>query len=148
MSGRVFVGMVALVLASTGVGGSARPDEADRSFAMSAVGQVAARANARMAAMIADGRLRVARVHHDSMVEGRVHERLAQHYAGLPVFGAEVVRQIGNGEVHSVFGRTYEGIDVSTEARISAPDASHLAVTIVGPAAAAFEVPTLGILPS
>jgi bacillolysin len=148
MSGRVFIGMVALVLASTGAGGSARPDEADRSLALSAMGQVAARAHARIAAMIADGRLRVARVHHDSMIQGRVHERLAQRHAGLPVFGAEVVRQIENGQVHSVFGRTYEGIRVSTNARLSAVDASHLAVAVVGPAAAASESPTLGILPA
>jgi thermolysin len=140
--------MVALVLASTGAGGSARPDEADRSFAMSAMGQVAERTNGRIAAMIADGRLRVARVHQDTMLAGRVHERFAQRYADLPVFGAQVVRQVENGQVHSVFGRTYEGVRVSTDARISAADASHLAVETVGPAAAAFENPTLGILPS
>src|SRR5687768_6169422 len=129
MTGRVFVGMVAVVLASIGAGGSAHRDEAERTFALSAAGQPAARANTRIAAMIADGRLRVARVHQDTMVAGRVHERLAQHHEGLPVSGAEVVRQLENGQVHTVFGATYQGIQVSTEARVSAADASHLAIT-------------------
>jgi thermolysin len=47
------------------------------------------------------------------MLPGRTHERLAQMHRGVPVFGAEVVRQSDAAGTLSVFGTLYEDIDVA-----------------------------------
>ena len=46
-----------------------------------------------------DGRLDIGRVDEDTMLPDRTHERLVQRYNGLPVFGAQVVRQLSGSTV-------------------------------------------------
>jgi Zn-dependent metalloprotease len=51
-----------------------------------------------------DGGLRLLSTQPDTLVAGRVHERLQQHYGGVPVYGGDVARQTANGETVSLFG--------------------------------------------
>jgi len=97
--------------------------------------------------MVAEGQLRTARLQDDTMAPGRVHERLAQHHAGVPVFGAELVRQIDGGTVRTISGRVFEGIAIEPSPAVPAPEALRLAAGIAGDGAAAFEAAQLGVLP-
>ena len=58
----------------------------------------------RISSMLRDGRLDIGRVDEDTMLPGRTHERLVQRFNGLPVFGAEVVRQLSGSTVETIFG--------------------------------------------
>ena len=145
MTARPYVLVAALVLAATAAG-HARQRSAVRTLAMTASGPAVVTANARVDAMVGEGRLEVARVQQDTMVPGRVHERLAQRHGGLPIFGSQVARQIEGGRVRTVFGRTYEAIDAGTDAAVAPDDAVRLALS-VSEGSVAFERPTLGILP-
>ena len=49
--------------------------------------------DARIARMLHAGELRARQVREDRMLTGRIHERLRQMHAGVPVWGGEVVRQ-------------------------------------------------------
>ena len=104
----VTLSVAALVLAAGAVGVARQPVVHTRSLAADAA------PGARLAALIEHGRLRMTRLHFDTMVPGRVHERLAQLHEGLPVFGSGVVRQIDGGFVRTAFGHVYEDIGIPT----------------------------------
>jgi bacillolysin len=72
--------------------------------------------------MLASGDLRVRLVREDTMIPGRRHERLAQFYRGVPVFGGELIRQSDASGTLSVFGRLYEGIDLDVTPRLGPRD--------------------------
>jgi bacillolysin len=72
--------------------------------------------------MLASGDLRVRLVREDTMIPGRRHERLAQFYRGVPVFGGELIRQSDASGTLSVFGRLYEGIDLDATPRLGPRD--------------------------
>src|SRR3970040_1509571 len=95
---------IAVLLLVTGAAAVARQEPSLRTMSLTATGPAAWSANTRLDALIGEGGLQRTRVHEDTMVPGRVHERLAQRHEGLPVFGSGVVRQLENGSVHSVFG--------------------------------------------
>ena len=57
---------------------------------MLGTGQSLATWDARVAAMLRNGQLDIARVQDDTMIAGRTHERLAQRHEGMPVFGGEI----------------------------------------------------------
>src|SRR6516165_10577401 len=59
----------------------------------------------------------------DTMIPGRRHERLAQRYQGVPVWGGELVRQSDAAGTLTVFGTFYEGIDIGTTPTLRAEDA-------------------------
>lgn len=61
-----------------------------------------------------DDTLRLRQERSDSLVRGRVHERLDQYYKGVRVFGGDVARQLDGGVTVSIFGTLYRGIDVDT----------------------------------
>jgi Zn-dependent metalloprotease len=64
--------------------------------------------------MIKAGELRTKQMQQDTVLPGRRHERLVQLHNGVPVWGAEVVRQVdARGSVVSVFG-TYTRASPST----------------------------------
>ena len=65
------------------------------------------------------GDLVVFQVEADPLLPGRTYERLAQHYRGVPVYGADVTRQIDGGLTRSVFGVLYEDIDLETTPAVS-----------------------------
>ena len=55
--------------------------------------------------------------------QGRTHDYLAQHYAGIPVHSGGVSRQLDrSGVTVSLFGTLHQGIDVDTSPALSAPE--------------------------
>ena len=65
------------------------------------------------------GNLEVFQVETDPLLPDRVYERLAQYHLGVPVYGADVARQIVGGRTRSVFGVLYEDIDLETTPAVS-----------------------------
>ena len=137
----------AALAASAGLAVTARQASDYQTQSFAAWGPAAGAASLRVEAMLADGRLQAGRLQEDTMVPGRVHERLVQHHQGVPVFASEVVRQIDGGGVRTVFGRTFEGIAVDTSPAVPAVEAGRLAADAIGGTAAAFEPAQLGVLP-
>src|SRR5258706_15245122 len=83
-----------LISGSRLTGQSQGPAEHGRSFAVHAAGAALPAELARMDAMLRAGDLDIASSQEDTMIAGRVHERLKQMYKGLPVFGSGLMRQI------------------------------------------------------
>ena len=84
----------------------------------------------------------------DASLEGRTHEYLAQHYAGIPVFGAGVSRQLDAGGVTvSLFGTVYPEIDVNITPALSGAEVAALLEEMHGGEVLAGGQPLLGILP-
>jgi len=74
----------------------------------------------RIVRMLREGALWIRQTREDTLLPGRTHERLAQLHRGVPVFGGELVRQVGPaGEAVSVFGTLYEGIDLDVAPLLS-----------------------------
>lgn len=97
--------------------------------------------------MLRDGTLDIGAVQEDTMIDGRVHERLNQMYEGLPVFGGQVIRQLAARSVISVSGGVYDGIDISTGAALTSDEAADRARAAAGPAAIVSKGAVLGVLP-
>ena len=102
----------------------------------------------RISSMLRDGRLDIGRVDEDTMLPGRTHERLVQRFNGLPVFGAEVVRQLSGSTVETIFGTVYDDVSAPTAASVTAEQAAAAAAAAVSQRAHAAQPPVLGILPS
>ena len=84
----------------------------------------------------------------DTSLEGRAHEYLAQHYAGIPVYGGGVSRQTDrSGVTVSLFGALYPGIDVETTSVLSGAAVAALLEGMHGGEFVAHRQPPLGILP-
>src|SRR5262245_58880736 len=75
--------------------------------------------SSRVEALVASRSLQVRQVREDTMIPGRRHERLAQLYRGVPVFGAELVRQSDAAGALTVFGTLHEGIELDVVPRLS-----------------------------
>ena len=69
--------------------------------------------------LIRAGNPEVLRVDTDPLLPGRTYERLAQSYDGVPVYGADITRQMDGGRTRSVFGVVYEDIDLETTPTVS-----------------------------
>jgi thermolysin len=97
-------------------------------------------------ALLLAGELRPRLVQEDTVLPGRRHQRLAQSYKGVPVWGAEVVRQIdGQGRVVSIYGTYHANIALDTTPATGAEQArAAVAATGARPTAGA---PSLVILP-
>jgi thermolysin len=83
-------------------------------------------------AMVAAGRLRLHRTQLDGQIPGRTHERLNQYHEGVRVFGGQLVWQKDGGQVLSITGSLYEGVQVETSASLGADDAARLALSTAG----------------
>ena len=84
----------------------------------------------------------------DRSSAGRTHEYLAQYFAGVPVFGGGVSRQLDAGGVTvSLFGTLHEDIDVDTGTVLSGAEVAALLEEMHGGATLAEREPPLGILP-
>ena len=84
----------------------------------------------------------------DASLEGRTHEYLGQHYAGVPVFGGGVSRQFdAAGVTASLFGTLYPEIDMSTAPALSGAEVAALLEGMHGGEVLAGGQPLLGILP-
>lgn len=118
------------------------------SLAVEATGNTLGAWPGRVDAMLRDGSMVVGRQQPDTMLGGRLHERLAQQHAGLPVFGGQLVRQRVGATVVSIAGRLFESVDVpSTSPSITPGDAASLASADAGARAVAGPA-QLGILPT
>jgi bacillolysin len=123
------------------------PVENGRSFALAASDQALPEALARVDAMLTAGDLGLTTLHDDTMIAGRLLERLGQFHNGLPVFGGQILRQMDGRTIVSVTGRLYEAFDVDVTASISSQRANELAVAAAGAGANVRGETVLGILP-
>jgi thermolysin len=128
-------------------GQSSASVEHGRSFALAAAEDVLAGALDRVGAMLGAGELDIAVIQPDTMMGGRAVERLSQVYEGLPVFGAQVIRQMDGRSIISVTGRLYEPVEIDVVPAISAASATEAALAAIGPGAQVHGEVTLGILP-
>jgi bacillolysin len=97
--------------------------------------------------MTAAGTLRVSKTRPDTLLDGRMHERLDQYYGGVRVLGAQLVRQTEGGRGVSVFGSVYTDITVDTEASLTREQAVAKAVALTGGEAMPGREPELLVLP-
>lgn len=74
----------------------------------------------RIGALEARGELRVRATMDDTMIAGRTHTRFRQLHRGVPVWGAEVVRQSDEAGALTAFGNLYEGIKIESRPTLSA----------------------------
>ena len=89
----------------------------------------------------------VSRVHEPSL-EGRTHEYLAQHHAGIRVHNGGVSRQLDrSGATVSLFGTLHEGLAVDTTPALSAAEVVALLEQMHGGGVLAGGLPRLTILP-
>src|SRR5207237_599420 len=78
--------------------------------------------------LVTIGSLDLSTVQTDTLIPGRTHERLAQRYEGLPIFGGELVRQLDGRAVISIFGRLYDDVSLATVTpELSGSDAADIA---------------------
>jgi bacillolysin len=78
------------------------------------------------------GTLRLASTRADALLEGRSHERFEQYYQGVRVFGAQLVRQVNDGQAVSVFGTYHPAITIDTRATLSEDEALKRAAALTG----------------
>ena len=84
----------------------------------------------------------------DPSIEGRTHEYLAQHHAGIPVYGGGVSRQLdAAGVTVSLFGTLHQGVDVNITPALSGAEVAVLLEEMHGGEVLAGGQPSLGILP-
>ena len=93
------------------------------------------------------GELRARKTEPDTMIPGRLHERLDRYYKGVPVFGADVARQVRNGETLSLYGGIYPGIDLDVSPTISPEAAIAAFEREIGRPASPAVKPQLIVLP-
>ena len=70
-----------------------------------------------------EGSLAARLPYDDPHIPGRRHEALLQYHDGVPVHGADVMRQMDRGSTVSIFGTLYAGIDVDTTPRLTVDQA-------------------------
>jgi bacillolysin len=99
-------------------------------------------------ARVASGDLRSRSREADPLVAGRMHERLAQYYRGVPVFGADTTRQVNTfGQTVSVFGVSYPDIAIDVTPTVTPDEARALLALSGGPGAIVRRDPVLLVLP-
>ncbi|MGH9336658.1 MAG: M4 family metallopeptidase, partial [Vicinamibacteria bacterium] len=98
-------------------------------------------------ALLEAGRLAIARTQRDGQIEGRVHERMNQLHDGVRVFGGQIVWQKEGGQVLSVTGNLFDGIDVESRPTLTADEAASRALGAALPGARAAGRTELLILP-
>src|SRR5215204_5702161 len=93
------------------------------------------------------GDLRVASVEQDPSLPSRVVERMQQLYEGVPVFGAEIVRDSQSGVAQSIFGEVPPNFSIETRPALDAATAERAMMAAVGPGARLARRMELTILP-
>jgi Zn-dependent metalloprotease len=129
------------------IGQSLETAENERSVRIAGAGTTLPIATARMYEMLRLGELDIESGQSDTMIVGRVHERLKQTYKGLPVFGGQLVRQMDGRSVISVAGRIYNGIELDVMPKIAAAKAVSNVLSNLGTRASVNGEVTLGVKP-
>ena len=93
------------------------------------------------------GGLRLRVVQADTVLPGRLHQRLVQLHDGLPVHGGELARQLHGGLTVSVFGTLYDDIDVDTTPTLSSDAAGTVIQARAGAPLNPTATPVLTVLP-
>jgi Zn-dependent metalloprotease len=93
------------------------------------------------------GDLRLQRTVSDPLLPGRTHERYAQSFEGVPVYGADMTRQTSNGLTVSVFGTMYSGIDLDTTAALGVDEAAAIVARESGVTLGPARLPQLLVYP-
>jgi bacillolysin len=93
------------------------------------------------------GDLRVASVEQDPSLPSRVVERMQQLYEGVPVFGAEIVRDSQSGVAQSIFGEVPQNFSIETRPVLDAATAERAMMAAAGPGARLARRMELTILP-
>ena len=97
--------------------------------------------------LVRAGDLELFQVDTDPLLPGRTHERLTQYYHGVPVYGADVARQMGGGLTRSMFGVVYENIDLETTPTLSVESAQAIIEELAGASMNPGRRPELTVLP-
>ena len=92
------------------------------------------------------GELRVRQVAQDPSLPSRTIERLQQYHQGVPVWGAEVVRDSEGGVPVSIYGEISAQPAVDTQPGLTADAASQLLLSRAGPGAALLRTTDLVVL--
>jgi thermolysin len=92
------------------------------------------------------GDLRVMSVEQDPSLPARRVERMQQYYQGVPIFGAQVVRDAESGVAHSVFGEVPQALSLDTRPILSPAAAERESLSGSGAGATTVRRPELVIL--
>ena len=84
----------------------------------------------RLERLTASGDLTERLAREDTLLPGRLHQRLQQRFRGVPVFGGELAVQTDGRETLTVFGTFYEGIDVEVAPRLRPIDAERAVASL------------------
>jgi bacillolysin len=122
--------------------------QAGRSLAIAAAGAGLPAWMPRVDGMLRDGTLDLASAQDDTMIAGRRHERLAQYYRGVPVFGGQVARQMDGRAVVSLSGRLYEGMEFDVTPSLDSVAAARIAMRDAGDDSVVRGEPVLGVMPT
>jgi bacillolysin len=94
------------------------------------------------------GHWRLRATERDADFAERRHERYAQAIDGVPIFGAELVRQVdGSGATRTVLGALFEGLSVDTHPKLTAQEARHVVEAAMAKGAEVVGEPELVVLP-
>jgi thermolysin len=92
------------------------------------------------------GELRLKNAERDPALPGRTIDRLQQFYRGVPIWGADLVRDSDQGVTMSLFGELSSDLTLSTDAALSSDDAGARIVAVAGAGATLLRAPALTIL--
>jgi thermolysin len=93
------------------------------------------------------GDLRVVSVDRDPSLPSRLVERMQQHYQGIPVFGAQVIRDSESGVAQSIIGEVSQTFSIETRPALDAAAAERAVMGHAGPGARLVRRMELNILP-
>jgi len=98
--------------------------------------------------MVRSGELKLRETIQDTLVQGRTHQRFAQMYKGVPVFGGDVSRQAEKGKTVSIFGTLYGDITIDARPALAADDAAAAFQKLSGTSLGPSRAPELMVLPT
>jgi bacillolysin len=83
-------------------------------------------------AMFSAGGVALVHEEQDPLLAHRRHERLRQLHRGVPVWGADLTRQMEDGRLISLFGEIHDRIGIETTPRVSADAAKTIVEGLAG----------------